>query len=124
MSKYDPLGRHLAKLGRETTHRLTFDRIESILGFRLPRSARDHQAWWANQVGPGHVQSNAWLNEGWHTELLSLTGEHVSFKPVDTPRAPKGARKPGSGLSIEQAKRAVALHYGVRAEQVSISVTG
>jgi hypothetical protein len=97
---------------------LSFDRIEAILGFRLPRSARDYQAWWANQVGPGHVQSSAWLDNGWHTELLSLKGRHVTFKPVATPRAPKGARKSAKGLTIEDAKHAVAVHYGLRPNQV------
>lgn len=122
MSKYDRLGQHLAGLDRGSNHMLSFDRIEAILGFRLPRSARDYQAWWANQVGPGHVQSNAWLDNGWHTEMLSLTGKHVTFKPVTTPRAPRGARKPAAGLSIDDARQAVALHYGVRPNQVQISL--
>jgi hypothetical protein len=103
---------------------LSFERIEAVLGFRLPKSAREYQAWWANQVGEGHVQSNAWLDSGWHTELLSLPHKQVTFKPVSTPRAPKGARKPAKGLSIDQAKRAVATHYGVQAEQVEISLRG
>jgi len=122
MSKYDRLGEHLSGLDREMTHILSFDRIEAILGFSLPRSAREYQAWWANQVGAGHVQSNAWLDNGWHTELLSLSRKHVTFKPVDTPRAPKGARKVAAGMSIEEAKRAVAVHYGVQPGQVEISV--
>lgn len=122
MAKYDRLGEHLSGLNRDATHTLTFDRIEAILGFRLPKSAREYQAWWANQVGPGHVQSNAWLDNGWHTELLSLSARHVTFKPVATPRAPKGARKSANGLSIEEAKRAVALHYGIKVNQVEISV--
>ena len=123
MSKYDRLAEHLSGLARETSHTLSFDRIEAILGFRLPKSAREYQAWWANQVGEGHVQSNAWLDKGWHTELLSLTGKQVTFKPVATPRAPKGARKSSrAGLSIDEAKRAVAAHYGIRANQVEISL--
>ena len=122
MAKYDQLGEHLAGLNRDATHTLSFDRIEAILGFRLPKSAREYQAWWANQVGPGHVQSNAWLDNGWHTEMLSLSARHVTFKPVATPRAPKGARKSANGLSIEEAKRAVALHYGIKVNQVEISV--
>ena len=122
MPKYDRLAEYLSGLDRETTHTLSFERIESILGFRLPKSAREYQAWWANQVGPGHVQSNAWLDSGWHTELLSLKQRHVTFKPVDTPRTPKGARTPAKGLSIEQAKRAVATHYGVRPDQVEVSL--
>lgn len=124
MGKYDRLGDHLSDLDRETTHRLSFERIEAILGCKLPRSAREYQAWWANQVGAGHVQSNAWLDEGWHTELLSLSAKHVTFKPVDLSRAPKGVRKTPKGLSIDDAKRAVGLRYGVRPGQVEISIRG
>ena len=124
MSKYDRLGEHLSGLDRRSTHQLSFERIEAVLGFRLPPSAREYQAWWANQVGAGHVQSNAWLDNGWHTELLSLTGKHVTFKPVDTPRAPRGARKTVKGLSIEEAKGAVAARYGVRPGQVEINIKG
>ena len=73
MSKYDRLGEHLSGLDRGTTHVLSFERIEAILGFRLPRSARDYQAWWANQVGAGHVQSNAWLDKQyWFTTGTEL----------------------------------------------------
>lgn len=125
MSKYDRLGEHLSGLDRSDSHTLSFERIEAILGSTLPKSARDYQAWWANQVGGGHVQANAWLDNGWHTEQLSLARRQVTFTPVATPRAPKGVR--GSrprGLSIDEAKRSVALRYGVRPEQVEISVRG
>ena len=123
MPKYDRLAEHLSGLDRAASHTLSFDRIEAILGFRLPRSAREYQAWWANQVGGGHVQANAWLDAGWHTELLSLPHKHVTFTPVSTPRTPKGARTAAPrGLSIADARQAVAKHYGVRADQVEISL--
>jgi hypothetical protein len=125
MAKYDRLGKHLSALDRGDRHTLTFDRIEAILGFPLPKSARQYQAWWANQIGGGHAQANAWLDSGWRTEALSLAGRRVTFKPVATPRAARGVRrsKP-DGLTIHQAKRAVAAHYGVGAEQVEISIKG
>ena len=123
MAKYDPLGEHLSGLPRDTSHTLSFDRIEAILGFSLPKSARSYQAWWANQVGGGHVQANAWLDEGWHTEQLSLAQRQVIFTPVATPRAPKSARDSAlPGLSIDEAKRAVALRHRVRPEQVEIAI--
>jgi hypothetical protein len=123
MAKYDRLGEHLSELSRDTSHTLAFERIEAILGFALPRSARSYQAWWANQVGGGHVQANAWLDEGWHTEQLSLGRRQVTFTPVTTPRAPKGVRGSAQpGLSIDEAKRAVALRYRVRPDEVEIVV--
>ena len=125
MSKYDRLGEHLSGLDRQKHHTLSFDRIEAILGFRLPKSARDYQAWWANQSGGGHVQSEAWIGNGWQTEQLSLAGKHVTFRPADTVSPSAGAHTPAKrGLSIAEAKRAVATHYGVREDQVEISVMG
>lgn len=125
MSKYDRLGQHLSGLDRSSSHTLGFDRIESILGSPLPKSAREYQAWWANQVGGGHVQANAWLDHGWHTEQLSLARRQVTFAPVTAPRAPRGVRGSGPrGLSIDEARKAVALRYRVRPEQVEISVSG
>ena len=123
MAKYDRLGEHLSGLSRDTSHTLSFDRIEAIVGFALPKSARAYQAWWANQVGGGHVQANAWLDQGWHTAELSLGRRQVTFTPVATPRAQRGLR--GStppGLSIDEAKRGIALRYRVRPEQVEIAV--
>jgi len=122
MPKYDRLGLHLSGLDRSRKHMLTFDRIESLLGFALPRSAKTYQAWWANQKNGRHVQANAWLDEGWVTEGLSLTSRLVTFAPSNTPRSPRSVSKPG--FSIEAAKRGVALHYGVRPEQVDINIRG
>ena len=120
MPKYDRLGRHLSGLDRGTKHMLTFDRIESLLGFVLPRSAKTYQAWWANQKNGRHVQANAWLDEGWVTEDLSLADRRVTFAPSNTRRAPRDVTKPG--FSIDAAKRGVGLHYGVRPDQVEITV--
>ena len=120
MSKYDRLGRHLSGLDRSRGHTLRFDRIEGLLGFALPKSATIHQAWWANQKNGRHVQANAWLNEGWVTEDLSLARRTVSFRPTNLPREPQAVRKPGK--SIQEAKRAVAMHYGVRPDQVEITI--
>ena len=123
MAKYDRLGEHLSGLDRSTDHTLSFDRIEAILGFPLPKSAGSYQAWWANQVGGGHVQANAWLDHRWHTGQLSLARRQVTFTPVTHPRAPKGVRGPAArGLSIDEAKRAVALRYGVPRDQVEINI--
>lgn len=122
MPKYDRLGAHLSGLDRQETHTLSFERIEAILGFPLPKSAREYQAWWANQRNGRHVQANSWLDSGWHTGELSLAQGRVTFTPVRTPRAP---RHPSTfGLSIDEAKNAVAAKYGVKPSQVAIMVKG
>ena len=120
MPKYDRLGRHLSGLDRSQKHTLTFDQIESLLGFALPRSAKSYQAWWANQKNGRHVQANSWLDEGWVTEDLSLAERRVTFAQSNVPRMPRAVAKPG--FSIDAAKRGLALHYGVRPGQVDITI--
>ena len=75
--KYEPLLRFL-QARSSSSIRLTFAEIDDILGFRLPRSARDHQAWWSN-TRQGHSHAAAWLDAGWRTGGLDLKGESVTF---------------------------------------------
>jgi hypothetical protein len=79
MSKYDALRDHLSNL-KEQEWRPTFKEIEQILGFTLPRSARSHAAWWSNNRH--HLYPLAWMDVGWKTENLSLTGERITFRRV------------------------------------------
>lgn len=78
MSKYNALKAHLDTLhGNEW--RTSFKDIEDVLGFQLPASAYEYQAWWANQSGSGHTQSAAWQEAGWKTEDLDLARQTVRF---------------------------------------------
>ena len=81
MSKYGALCSHLAGLGTEQW-RASFEEIEEVLGFRLPPSARDHPAWWANETEAQQPQKLAWLRAGWRTANLNLTGETIEFVRV------------------------------------------
>jgi hypothetical protein len=63
--------------------RMAFDQVEEILGFALPKSAAEYQAWWAND--PNHSQAKAWLEAGWRTENLNLSGKTVEFVRVRKP---------------------------------------
>ncbi len=65
MAKYDPLGRFLERQrGPEVV--MTFGDIEAVIGAKLPPSAQNHQAWWANETNPrtSHVHARAWLDAG------------------------------------------------------------
>lgn len=77
-SKYAPLQAHLQ--GRsDAVVRLTFAEIESILGGRLPASARQYRPWWANEASGTHVHARAWLDAGCRTTNVDLVGESVDF---------------------------------------------
>lgn len=74
--KYLPIADFLG--AQETGRvRLGFSDVESILGAPLPKSAAEYQAWWAND--PGHSQAKAWMEAGWQTENLNLSGQTVEF---------------------------------------------
>lgn len=76
MSKYQPLSGWLAGQSASRIY-ATFSQIEGILSFGLPASARAYPQWWEND--PKHVQAEAWLGAGFHTEHLNLAGESISF---------------------------------------------
>lgn len=80
MSKYDPLCKWL-QANSAPRISATFKQIEEILGFGLPNTSRRDSAWWANErsAASRHVQCKAWLDAGFHTENLSITGKTVDF---------------------------------------------
>lgn len=79
MSKYNPLGEYLELQGQNKIT-LTFSKIEDILGFKLPKSAREYTAWWSGTAeGAKHVQCEVWCNYGYQVETLNLIDETVIF---------------------------------------------
>ena len=89
--KYAPLHHHIQALTKQGIHQwhATFDQIENILGDNLPPSARQHQAWWANDSGGSHPHAQTWLSQNWHTHSLNLANETISFE-----RNPQGKYAP------------------------------
>lgn len=57
---------------------LTFDKIESLIGEKLPKSAYERREWWAND-SVGHSHSQQWLDAGWRQAGLNLTNQTVTF---------------------------------------------
>lgn len=132
-SKYANLTRHLETLaGSQWT--ASFDEIESALGFCLPDSAARYPAWWANQSGSGHVQSNGWQNAGWKTRDLDLGRRKVTFfragddlphEPASAPipvQYPSAPSRPGFGIA--HAKAGLAAYFGVTEEDIGITIKG
>ncbi len=100
--KYAPLYHHLlAASPLEPEWRTTFGEIESILGFRLPHSARLHRPWWSNsRKGNGHSHSLSWQAAGWRTRAVDLEEETLVFsRSADAEAQPgKAGRKPAFDL--------------------------
>ena len=85
MSKYEPLPQFLGSVGGGI-HRMNFSEIERILGFKLPKSAYEHEAWWSNNA-TGHSHANAWMKFGWRTEAVDLAARKVTFQRAGEPTA-------------------------------------
>jgi hypothetical protein len=78
MSKYDVLGKFLeSQVGERLP--MSFVDVETVLGFKLPASAHDYPAWWANEH-TSHVQARAWMNAGYETEQVDLSARKLVFK--------------------------------------------
>lgn len=78
-STYQPLADYLAHKKADSWE-ATFSDVEATLGRPLPKSAYRHQAWWANQNGPGHSQTHGWRSVGWRTTKLDLEQCRVRFE--------------------------------------------
>jgi hypothetical protein len=98
MSKYEPLKAFLRRqAGPEVP--LSFNEIEQLVGFRLPRSARRYHPWWANENNGAHVQARAWLDAGWKTGRVDVPGERVVFTRISQSGSTSPRDAPGSEMT-------------------------
>jgi len=79
MSRYQPLADFLES-HKASRWDATFADIERQLGFPLPKSAHKYPAWWANQKGAGHSQTQGWRSVGWRTCQVDLEGRRIRFE--------------------------------------------
>ena len=77
-SKYDPLIDHLRS---QVAHKveLTFAEIDSLLGDKLPPTALEYPAWWANSpTDQTHSWARRWTAAGWRARV-DLANQSVTF---------------------------------------------
>lgn len=78
--KYTPLEHFLRDLPlsqQEVT--LSFEQIERIINDKMPPSAYEYQAWWANEKEGNHVNARAWANAGWRVDHVNFNAKWVRF---------------------------------------------
>jgi hypothetical protein len=83
MGKYTPLENYLRDLPdsqREVI--LSFEQIERILNDKLPPSAYEYWAWWANEKEGNHVNARSWSNAGWKVEHVDFNKQRVKLVRV------------------------------------------
>jgi hypothetical protein len=74
-----PLENYLRELP-DSQHEITwFEQIERILNDKLPPSAYENWAWWANEKEGNHVNARAWANAGWKVESVDFNTKRVTL---------------------------------------------
>ena len=117
--KYRNLTQHLATLDK-SEWRASFADIEKVLGFPLPDSARQYQAWWSNQ---SRSQSLGWQSAGWKATALDLNGEKVTFVYVGADEIMlENSEARAAPLTVQQAKAGLAATFGIDPGQVDITI--
>jgi hypothetical protein len=58
---------------------LSFEQIESLLGFALPAAARHDSGWWTNVAVNGAGDGEAWMAAN-RTAMPNLLARHVTFE--------------------------------------------
>jgi hypothetical protein len=106
VSKYDGLESHLKFRAAFTgLVKLSFARIDGLIGSNLPITAFRDEAWWSNSSSSTHAK--AWLNAGWEVQEVNLKEGYVTFKKVrDVPFKKSGRRK----LEINKSFTPVPVH--------------
>ena len=81
VSKYNGLTGYLKFRGAFTdTVKLSFARIDGIIGENLPMSAYQSENWWNNLSSSPHAQG--WLEAGWEVREANLKEGYIIFKKV------------------------------------------
>jgi hypothetical protein len=95
MGKYDPLGAFLRSRDADETP-MTFEEVEAVIGAPLPPAAARHPAWWSNNPR-NNVMTRVWLDAGFRTERVDLSGGKLVFRRVAAPAGPTSPAAPPTG---------------------------
>ncbi len=106
VSKYAGLESHLKFRAAFTSIvKLSFARIDGLIGSDLPMNAYRDPAWWSNTSSSAHAK--AWLDAGWEVQEVNLKEGTVVFKKVRSVAVKKSKRKK---LEITQPFTPVPVH--------------
>ena len=77
MGKYEPL-RNFCANQRADRDCHDVRRNRAVIGFKLPRSASEHRAWWSNNPS-NSVMTKAWLEAGYQSEQVDMENRKLVF---------------------------------------------
>jgi hypothetical protein len=79
-SKYEPITDYFLRQDNQRAFaRLSFERIEQIIGAPLAPTARSDRTWWGNTMNRTRVQAHSWLNAGWMVDKVDFEAGAVEF---------------------------------------------
>jgi hypothetical protein len=100
VGKYDSLKRYLNfRAAFTSVVKLSFAKIDGIIGDNLPMGAFHNEKWWNNSSSSVHAK--AWLNVGWRTREVNLEEGYVVFQKVKSLQT-KSRRKKRSREKAEK----------------------
>jgi hypothetical protein len=76
--KYSPFAAWLMNQSRDVIE-MTFEKVEEVIGFPLPRSAREHDTYWRGRHR-GSTIGTAIKDAGWRVKHLHMPTEHVTLE--------------------------------------------
>jgi hypothetical protein len=92
-SKYEGLAKHLKfRAAFTSTVRLSFARIDGLIGTNLPIEAYRNESWWSNAASCAHAKG--WLDAGWEVQDVNLKEGVVTFRKVRELPKVRGRRNP------------------------------
>jgi len=90
-SKYDLLKRYLKfRAAFTNVVKLSFAKIDGIIGDNLPMSAFRNEKWWKNSRS---THANAWLDAGWRMQEANLDEGYIVFQKVKSVQTRSHIRK-------------------------------
>ena len=78
-SKYELITAFFLRQDDRTTMRLSFERLEQIIGASLAPTARTDRTWWGNTRNSTRTQARAWLDAGWMVGTVDFRAGVVEF---------------------------------------------
>jgi hypothetical protein len=100
VSKYEGLTGYLKFRASFTgVVKLSFAKMDGIIGDNLPMSAYRDEKWWKNV--PTNVHAKAWMDAGWNVQEVNLKEGYVVFKKVKEVSA-RGFKRKTAKSQIEK----------------------
>lgn len=76
-SKYQLLARYLRQRDQDMI-RMTFKEVEDQIQGKLPPTAWEHRAWWANSETNAHAR-HGWMNVGYEASSVDMEAQELVF---------------------------------------------